>query len=239
MFFKQTTYVFTKNQSPDQTIKDVIDYFNSQYTWPLFSYSAWNVLPYWSDINIEFNNTKCNIAIYDVQKATSDFFFYIDQNGDVTYKTNTFSILDHKFTIWKEVETLDVNESVENVFNKLMLKRWSSWTDSWPYTDAWSIALYWTRENIETVVNIQDVLSADNYWNKSILNTKDWSKEVVLTINSNYDIESIRPWQYISIYNTDFQMKNLQIQKINYTPEKIQIYLDKYTTFAQSVLSNK
>ena len=29
------------------------------------------------------------------------FFFYIDQNGDVTYKSKTFWILDHKFTIWK------------------------------------------------------------------------------------------------------------------------------------------
>ena len=238
MFFNNGWYIFTENQAPDQTIKDIIDFFNLHYTANWFSYSAWNISAYWSDLNIKFDYTKCNEAMLNIQKATNNFFFYIDQNGDVTYKTNTFATLDHKFTIWKDVETIDVDESVENVFNKIMLKRSDASTERWPYQDAWSIATYGKRENLITASDIQDIASADIYWNTYIAKNKDWKKEIVLTINSNYDLESIRPWQFVSVYNTDFNMKQLQIQKINYMSEKVQIYLDQYTTFAQSVLSN-
>lgn len=239
IFYNSGGYVFTKNQAPDQTIKDIVDFFNSQYTANRFSYSAWHVSPYGSNLNISFDYTKCNEAIANIQKATNDFFFYIDENGDVTYKTNTFSTLDHKFTIWKDVEAIDVDESVENVSNKIMLKRGGSWTERWPYQDAWSIATYWKREKVVTASDIQDGVSADIYWNTYISKNKDSKKEIVLTINSNYDLESIRPGQFVSVYNTDFQMKQLQIQKIDYRSESVRVYLDQYTTFSQSILSNK
>lgn len=238
-FYYSAWFDFIKNQAPDATIKDVIDNFNTLYTAWRFSYTAWNISAYWSNINIAFDYTKSNIAIANIQKATNDFFFYIDQNGDVTYKSDTFVALDHKFTVWKDVQSINVDESVENVVNKLILKRGSTATVAWPYEDATSQSEYGLHENIVNASDIQDVSSANIYWNTYIDKNKDSKSEIVLTINSNYDLESIRPWQFVSVYNTDLEMKQLQIQKTQYKSDQVVVYLDKYETFADTVLSNK
>ena len=119
------------------------------------------------------------------------------------------------------------------------MKRGQDWTEAWPYIDAMSQTQYWSREIMISADEIQDVASADIYWNAYLEKEKNKKHEIVLTINSNYDLESIRPWQFVSVYNTDLELKKLQIQKVDYKADKVVLYLDQYKTFAQTVLSNK
>lgn len=237
LYFYSSAYKFTLNQAPDQTIKDILDYFNTVYTWSRFSYSWGWISAYGSSINIEFDHTKCTDAISNTQKATTDFYFYIDKDGQAIYKTKTFSTVDHNFTIWKDVDDLKANENVENVVNKYMLA-YGSGTSAWPYTDATSQATYWVREKYELISNIKDLASANNYWNKYIAQYKDHKREIVLTINNNYDIESIRPWQFVKVNNTDYSIDWLQIQKIQYSQDKVIVYLDNYSTLSQALSTN-
>lgn len=236
LFWYSWSYTFAKNQAPNTTITNMIDYFNSVYTWSRFSYTG--VTAYGSSINIEFDYTKCNDVIKNIQQATKDFYFYVDKDWNVIYKTNTFAVLDHNFTIWKDVDVLKISETVETVVNKLILE-YGTWpTTSWPYESAPSQATYWKREWFETVSQILDVASANNYGNKKIAQTKDMKREVVLTINNAYDLESIKPWQFVKVSNIDYTIYWLQIQKITYNKDKVVIYLDQYKTFADTILSN-
>ena len=41
---------FSKNQDPAQTVRDIINYFNTIYTWNWLNYTATSIINYWSNI---------------------------------------------------------------------------------------------------------------------------------------------------------------------------------------------
>ena len=45
--------------------------------------------------------------------------------------------------------------------------------------------------------------------------------------NSSYDIESIVPWDIISVVNIDFDISDLLIEKIKYGNDKVVLTLDE------------
>jgi len=234
LFFNQSWYNFTKNKTPDWIIKDVIDYFNTQYTAPRLSYWS-NIDPYWSNIQIKFDYKKCNEAIVDIQKATSDRYFYIDETGDVTYKEKTASTTTHKLKIWNEIDELIADEEVESVVNKVFVEY--STAIGWPYSDASSQTEYWLIEDKVSWTNIDSVWSANEYWANYIEENKSEKKQIRLTVNSKYDIESIKPWHRIKILNTEYTQDALQVQKISYKYDWLVVDLDRYETLSETFLS--
>lgn len=72
IYFKSWwNYAFSKNQDPAQTLKDIIDYFNTIYTWSWLNYWS-NVVNYWSSINQAFNYNKCLDSINNTFKSSDN-----------------------------------------------------------------------------------------------------------------------------------------------------------------------
>ena len=109
--------------------------------------------------------------------------------------------------------------------NKLSVER-KDWTVK-TYEDTDSQDLYWLKEKFEKQTSLESESTQDDYWNSYIeqySNPKNASKMVV---NSEYDIESILPWDSITVVNITYPINNLIIEKINYTPDRITLTLEE------------
>lgn len=228
-------FVFTKTQDPAQTIKDMIDYFNTKYTAGWLSYAWGNVANYGSSISVEFDHTKCIDVLNNIVSITQDYYWYIDASGEVYYDTKTYSAHDHIFRLEYDCDALSVVENGETIINKLYVDYWWTPTTAWPYQDATSQTDYWLSEMYELKSDIQNVWSANIYWNSYISWYKDFKKEITISINTKYDIESIRPWQFIKLLNCNYSISQLQIAKIDYNDYNVKLYLDRYTTLQKTI----
>ena len=216
--FYSWSYSFNKNQDPAQTIKDVIDYFNTKYTAGLFSYSWGNIDNFWSNISIDFYYRKCLNSIQGAVDSTG-FWWRIGADGQVFFKANPL-VATHRFTAWKDVNELIIEESIEEVVNKYFLF-WKSGMVM--IEDLTSQSLYGVREFRESITEIADVGSATTYATNFIAKNKDIKKKTSLIINNQYNIENIFPGETLKVLNIDYSVINLQIQKVSYTPEIVKL----------------
>ena len=106
-------------------------------------------------------------------------------------------------------------------------------------SDAWSQSTYWLRE-LKISSQAQDLTTGNAVATNYITQNKNYKKQTVITINSQYDLESLKPWDYVKIRNTDYILDGVQIQKLVYRYDKVVCYLDQYTTLPQAIktLSN-
>lgn len=229
LFFKSgSNYSFSKNQDPAQTIKDVVDHFNSEYTANRLSYT--DVDNYWSNVNIAFDYDKCNQAIQEIQKATESFYFFVDADGDITYKEKDW-VVTHYFTLEKDVLSLNSEEDIESLANNVFVE-YSGWVSN--DSDATSQSTYGLIEE-KISSNLNDSGSADIYAQDYIDQNKDFKKQTVLVVNSAYNIETIKPWDYVKLRNSKYELDWVQILKTQYSFDKVVCYLDKYTSLPQEI----
>ena len=69
-------------------------------------------------------------------------------------------------------------------------------------------------------------------------NQKNAKRQTQIVVNSKYDLESIKPWDKVVLLNTTYELPNLVIQKVVYAPNQATLFLDRYETFAETVLSD-
>ena len=232
IMYYDTSYEFNKTWDPANIIKWIIDYFNTKYWWNLIKYSWWYIDNYWSSIDIDFKDDTCLNAIKKVKNITN-YYFFIDSNWEVYFKAKP-SQSTHKLTLSKDIITLESNEDIESIKNKLILTR-NSWTTN--YEDTTSQWAYGIREKRETKTDLKDITTANEYWNKYILQNKDYKLDTTLVVNNKYDIKTIHPWETVRVLNIDYSIENVQILKISYAWDMITLYLDKYISFWESILN--
>ena len=228
VLFKQTSFNFTKNQDPAQTIKDIIDYFNTQYPWNLISYSWGWVINYWSSINLSFSYESCFSALQKCMSGTN-YSWYIWPTWQIFFKPRPPSI-SHYFTNQYDVEQVTINDDIQETVNKYYLER--NWGVIQTYQDIWSQTLYGIKEKKDTKSDIQDWTSQDTAGNNYIARNKVSRKETQIVINSKYRMEDIVPWDTIKVKNFEYLIDWLQVLSVNYWPTKTTISLEKITSFA-------
>lgn len=221
IFFRSDVWnlVFSQNVLPSQTMKDVIDRFNTHYDY--FTYDK--IIDYSNSINIAFDYNKSWEALNTIVKSTPLWYYYVDSLWDVTYRAKDSILVNHKVKLDNEVDYFVSDEEIETLSNKVYInKTWS------PFIDTDSITEYWRIEtNISWQGNGDDYLEAN----------KDYKKEIKLIINSRYNIESIEPWHHITLLNADYTIQPLQVMRVDYSYDQVRIDLEKYSTFAETILS--
>lgn len=232
ILFDNSWKVFTINDDPANIIKLVIDYFNSQYSWSLISYSWWHISNFWSSINLSFSYTTCFSAIQNVVNATN-FRWNIDEDWQFYFQQKPASV-SHTLTNQINVEQVVIRDDIQEIVNKLYLER--NWWTVVIYQDAWSQSTYWIKETKETQTDIQDLASQDIRWNNYISTHKDSIKETTIIVNSKYPFEWIKPWQTIKILNFKYLISWLQVLAVNYSPQRVSLTLEKKISFGNQVV---
>ncbi len=133
-----------------------------------------------------------------------------------------------------EVDTIQLEENVEKLTNKYLLD-WASGTVT--SQDATSQTANGIRELHESKTDIANVGTAQSTADAYIAKNKDPRKKYQVTINNNYDIESIRPGDLMTVRNVDLNISALQISKIEYNPDNIRIQLEDVQSLAAEIFT--
>jgi hypothetical protein len=224
---------FTKNVDPAQIIKDVITHFNTKYSYEWISESDFtNIDTFWTTVNIDFEDDKCFDAI-EIARKTTDFWWYIWQDWICHFKAKP-STADHLVKYRYDVNQVVEEDDAENIVNHYHLT-WKSWTTSFP--DGTSQTNNWLMESAETNTELADATTRDSAGDSFIAEHKDEKAKTVVEVNSLYDIETIKPLDTITVMNNEFWIENVQINKLTYKPDTINLNLEDFDSLWKTFLS--
>ncbi len=263
ILFDSSWKVFTKTDEPATILQSIIDYFNTQvggnwisYTtswWTLIWSTAtevigrwswtedyistwdvsswWSIDTYWTDVSLDFNYDSCWTAIKKVAEITN-FRWYVDWTWMFYFKPKPTTIT-HSFTNQRNLDEIKWDEPRTSIINKLYLER--DWGTIKTYEDITSQTTYWIMEKKESKTDLQNETSQDEFWNNYIDENKLAKKQIKLTINSNYDLETIQVWETIRVNNFVYNIAWLQIQSVDYKPYFCNVNLEKKIYFTEEI----
>ena len=227
----QIRYVWNISWSVSDILNWIINTFNNQYEWNLIS--VWDIDEYeWS---LSFNfwiETSCSVAIDSVADSCN-YYRYVDSEWIFTFRKK-HSQKNHIVANRQALESMQLKYNIESMVNRLYLER-KNWTVK-IYEDEDSQNQYWVKEKYLQQNDIENETTQDEFWNSYLLQYANPKNASVVVVNSEYDIESVIPWDTITVVNTTYPVKNLLIEKIRYTPSKISLTLEEDETL-RSVIS--
>ena len=231
-----TTYTFNKNQAQHLTMKDIIDVFTVKYP-ALITYNWTSVENSVASWNLAFDYDKMIDAIKTTTETTT-YWWSVDRNGLLQFHPKAWwaTPTTHYLTISKDIEQLEVEENSEKIVNKYMVKY--NW--GWPYiaSDATSQTNNGLRELYEDKsTDLNDLTVATSAGDAYISANKDVKKRIVVTVNSEYDIDSIQAGHFVTIRNLDYTISFLQIVRLEYNMDKVRLELQQTRSFADEILS--
>lgn len=212
-----------------QAIKDIINHFNSTYSGSLITYDSGSIDTVGTNIEYVYEKLTWLDAIKKTfELIPAGWFWTVDNTGKFYLKENPTTPT-HTFTIGKEIDNFTVRNNAENVKNQVIFEYLSGATVT--VTDAPSVALYGLREKYVTDNEVQDSANATIAAQKILDNEKAKKIEVKLTINNEYDIESIKVGDTCQVTNykgTTLFNDNMLIIGINYNWDKVVLELGDY-----------
>jgi len=235
----KTNYSYISANAWD-VIKWLIDQFNASYG-TIFNYTFWTSIESWPSIgsgNIDWNYLEIikNIS----NRAWYDFF--IDAEATV-YFTDPDNATKHDLTNQKDVERISIFEDIEWLVNSVEVEAtfykliWSDKVEvllESSYNDATSVDAYWERKKTVNIrANTQSYV--DDYAEQYVNDRKDPKKETIIVVNRKFNLEIIKPWDKIKIRNFEYPFDWIKIIKINYTPDRATLYLDRYVSFGWEI----
>ena len=190
------------------------------------------VRDYPSSISIESDNNTTLSLLQEILNQTSDYAFFIDADNKVRFTPYENH---HLLTYNDDCYNIDLSEDSTNYFNSITLK-YDWWQVVWSDSD-W-ISEYWVNELLVEESDIKDATTA-NLRLASLLKEKDIIRNYKVSVNSNYDYFSIKPWDILSVRNTEWIIENKQVKKVNYRKDTAEIILDSYQSLERFIINQK
>ena len=190
------------------------------------------VRDYTSSISIESSNNTTLSLLQEILNQTLDYAFFIDADNKVRFTPYENH---HLLTYNDDCYNIDLSEDSTDYFNSITLKY--SWGQVvWSNAD-W-ILKYWVNELFVEESDIKDATTA-NLRLASLLKEKDIIRNYKVSVNSNYDYFSIKPWDILSVRNTEWIIENKQVKKVNYRKDTAEIILDSYQSLERFIINQK
>lgn len=235
LFDETGNYVITKNQEVSLTIKNIIDSVSIKYPW-MITYTWTSIETTGITANLLFAYNKSIDAITTAAGVT-EFSWYVDQDGVFQFHPKIWGIWQttHIFTVWEDVNSLSVEEDSEEIVNNYVLEY--SGGSTYSNSDATSQGLYWIREEKNTNTQIADLATAMASVNSYLAEKKDKKLKIRITVNSKYNIESLKPGDLASVRNFSYNIESLQIQRVTYNRNEATLDLEEYNSLAKEILT--
>jgi len=194
---------------PSAIIADIITNFQSVYPPSVFEWigtdavtgirDGGNVDSVGTNVDYTFQKRKWNRAVEDTHAlADAGWFWFVDKGGDFYFQDKS-ATADHTFTIGKDVQSIDIPKSIEDIVNDVTVAYTGGTVNA---TDATSIAAVGKREKyIDRTSDTSDSTTAQQIADKEVADNKDETIEATLVLNNQYDIESVRPGQTCQVLN--------------------------------------
>jgi hypothetical protein len=133
-----------------------------------------------------------------------------------------------------------VEEDSEKIINRYMVAHGGG--SSVTSQDTTSITQNGLRELFVNNTTLGNAGAATSFANSYIAENKQAKDKIQITVNSEYryngyTLEDIQVGDRIEVVNIDREIRNLQIQKIEYNVDKVKLDLETIETLASEILS--
>jgi len=214
---------WTININPWTFIRNIFDELDFDTT------NVWN---YPSSISIEsIWNTTLSL-LQKILNQTLDYAFFIDSENKVYFTPYSNH---HLLTYNDDCFNIELSEDSTNYFNSIILK-YDWWEVVW--SDAPGIAKYWVSQLIIEEADIKDNTTA-NLRLSSLLKEKDIVRNYKISINSKYNYFNIKPWDILSVRNTEWIIENKPVKKVQYQKNTAIITLDSYQSLENFIINQQ
>ena len=240
-----TDPVFNKNQNIVTTIQDVVSKFNSEYAidFTLDCDSTSTV----ENIGFNFHDSlkALNICwdllwrwvfvwpdrVIHIKETPTHHYLYLDKHIDSTeYEEKREGLTNRIYAMFRWTELFWLSTYIERRETLIEEDATSistyglreAYWDSWVY--AISLGSTYDDSPVRLAAQKQLTLLANSY-QKNL-------KSVV--VNDTYNIESIHPWDLITIKNIEIPVEWLQVKKISYNMDSITLEFDFESSIAET-----
>jgi len=223
---------------PAVILKAIIDYFNTVYPSGLIGYTALTIDTVGTNVSITYDKNKCYEACKKVKDVCGGAWYWkVDRDGQVYLKQKPATAT-HTFTIGKDIEALNIDKSSEDIKNFIRVEYTGGANKE--DSNAASITDYGRRDLIVTDTTLQDLATATQRVNKELTDNKDAKIKGTLTVNTKYDLESVKVGDTCKIlnYKTGSILfdTNMQIVSISYSLSNVKLELAEISSsFGQAV----
>lgn len=235
--YKNDTTVIIGESATDVGViaKNIIDRYQAENS---------NTRIYYTDNSVEETGTNATYnfvwAYYmdaiatTLSFAPADYFWYVDENNIFYFKDRPATAT-HEFVFGKHFKSIQINHSMEKIYNALLLSAPGVASLLKLYSDATSIDTYGRRIFKITDNNISDSTTADLIGSNFIENNKNPIISVEIEILDNnfsslfgYDIESISPgdtclFRGFTAEISDLLGDNMLITSVSYNLDKVSV----------------
>lgn len=236
-YYGQFTDQVKSGVDPRAIGESIIDNYNTIFGGSLLSYtSGTSTSTVGTNVSYTFSNMKWFDSLTQVgMLAGTNWWWKIDENGLYWLQAKP-STATHKFTIGLNVNSIQAPKDGEKVINYVRVVRSGGTITN--YSDAPSQAIFGTggtptgRNSVLISDSaITDANGADQRGNTELGNFKNAVNSAVITVNSKYDLESIKVGQTCKVmhYNKDstFFGSNLMIVGTTYDGDTCRVETER------------
>ena len=184
---------------------------------------------YHSHISIKSENLTYLGMLQEVLKITKDWGLFIDAENKVWFSPYSKS---HTLTYGLDCFSIDITEDSSNYYNDIVLK-YEKWEIE-KKDESW-IRTYGLNKIIVYESQIKDQTTA-NLRLQSLFQEKSLIKTYKIAVNNQYEFEKIKPWELITIKNTDHKIIRKAIKQIQYWQHSAVITLESYQSLEHFIL---
>lgn len=227
-----------------KVMRGIIDRYRAETTSPKINYDTLSIALTSSNMGSNAITRFVRMTYKDAMEAVkqlspANWFYYIDENGKVWFKTPPTTPT-HKFIFGKHFKKVYIEKSAEKMRNTLLL--WNGETSGGIYklySDAGLISQYGRRVEIYDNWSIGLSAEADLIGTKFLAENKNPEVRVTCEIVDNnenteskgYDIENIQPGDTCVFFGfddkiNDFLRENMLISKVVYYLDKVEITVE-------------
>ena len=220
----ETSAITTINNNPSfllRTIFPLIQWMNTDW-----------IQDYPESINFETSAKDMLALLQDILKHVEDYALFIDSDNHVFFKP--YENL-HILTYNSDCFNIELAEDSSSYYNSITLNY--SW---WNYTgtDLDWFARYWINSLIVEDDRIKNLATAKLRVN-SLLEEHWIQRNYKISVNSNYDYYTIKPWDLVSVRNTDWIIENKQVKQVQYSKNTAVISLESYKPIENFIINQK
>lgn len=246
-YYRDADYTVSHStEDPKDIIEAIVDHFNSVYAGSWITYAGGQMTAVGTTVTYEFVDKTWFRAIKKAYELSGENrWWYIDQAGEVHFKEKPASAT-HIFTLGHDCDEGEVEKDNEKIVNQFQL-RYDDPLQTADFSDATSQTNYGRRGKVQQDQRITTAATRDQRGNQQIEDNKNPIVRARLSINTNYDIETIKPGDTCVVLNkkkdSTIFPDNMLITAVSYTPDKVVLTIeDLRPTFAdvfEDAVNNK
>jgi hypothetical protein len=183
---------------------------------------------YWSSISFSSSWNTALWFLQDILKNTSDFWLFVNENNEVLFWPYEN---EHFLTYWNEVYWIEIKEDSSDYYNRFRINySWGNLINE----NAKEVEKYWESYLVVNDTSIKNLATAQIRMN-SLFIEHAIKNMIKVSVNNKADYYAIKPWDVLTIRNTEWNMEKKAVKQIRYEKDWAVISLDTYNSLEKVI----